>query len=203
MRLAALAALGVVLLSGCLGDDTGGGAPETSSAPEPRTPHDVGGDGMPRFRIALPAGFRIEDGFSPPAAPGTPAACRKAPWRAMDGDTPHLSWFSVPTDCEIDAQANLSPANGQHPRYRTVADIPPAVDRTARTVRTPLGPARVFTQRYTRCTQTCDHFDEPLAVITLDQPADPRHPALVFTSEHGEVSERDLVHLITRDVTPR
>ncbi|MFC0602615.1 hypothetical protein [Streptomyces palmae] len=99
----------------------------------------------------------------------------------------------------MDTEVNLKPPNGRHPHYRTAADIPADVDKSARTVRTALGPARVFTQKYTVCTQDCRSYDEPFAVITLDKPEDPHHPALMFTSESG-ISESDLVRVITPDL---
>ncbi|MFH8371159.1 hypothetical protein [Streptomyces sp. NPDC018031] len=136
--------------------------------------------------------------------PGTPAECQVPPQRAVDDDwNVYYSWFSVPVTCGVDKERNENPHNGLHPRYRTAADIPPAVKKTARTVTTPLGPARVFTQKYWRATNEYRSFREPFVVITLDKPADPEHPTLVFTSEEAEITESDLVRVVTKDLAPR
>ncbi|WKX73968.1 hypothetical protein [Streptomyces sp. XD-27] len=215
--LVCVAAIGLTAtLSGCLGgdnDDNGDNednneasasfGPGWDRQAEPGTRHDVGGDGMPRFRLTLPDGVRIEEGYPPVAASGTPSECRMPPQRVADEDNVYYSWFSVPTSCTADREANENPHNGMHPRYRSTADIPPSVNKTARTVRTPLGPARVFTQKFWKATNEYHSFYEPFVVITLDRPADPKHPTLVFTSEEAEISESDLVRVVTKDLAPR
>ncbi|TVL91206.1 hypothetical protein CD790_18210 [Streptomyces sp. SAJ15] len=198
-------------LSGCAGD----GDDEASKAPvsfgadwdreaDPGTPHSIGGDGVPRLRLTLPDGVDVKKGHTLVTAPGTPAECRVPPQRAVDDHwNVYYSWYSMPTSCEVDKERNENPHNGMHPRYRTAADIPPAVNKTARTVSTPLGPARVFKQKFWRATNEYRSFYEPFVVITLDKPADPEYPTLVFTSEEAKISETDLLRVVTRDLTPR
>ncbi|KUJ67003.1 hypothetical protein ACZ90_31805 [Streptomyces albus subsp. albus] len=218
---------GVAAVTGCDGDGptdppepTKSTKPAKSASPfgadwdrkaHPGVAHRAGGHGMPAFRITLPKGVKIGEGYSgymPP--PGQQAAkeCEHdhAQW-ALDAKNEkrpgsvYFSWSSLSTSCQVDAEVNRKPINGRHPSYRTTADIPAEVNKSARTVRTALGPARVFTQEYTMCTQECRTYDEPFAVITLDKPADPRYPALVFTSQDG-ISESDLVRVVTQDLRP-
>ncbi|MFC0601113.1 hypothetical protein [Streptomyces palmae] len=217
-------------LTGCDGGDqadppkpTGSAEPTRSGDPaspfgagwdraaDPGAVHRAGGKGIPAFRLALPKRFTLGEGYSgyrTPAGEQASKECEndRAQWVVDpdDGDragSAFYSWSSLSTGCEVDEQVNRTPINGQHPHYRTTADIPAEVDKTARTVRTALGPARVFTQKYTQCTQKCRYYDEAFAVITLDKPADPHHPALVFTSKDG-VSESDLVRVVTQDLRP-
>ncbi|WP_431043123.1 hypothetical protein ACQUSR_15350 [Streptomyces sp. P1-3] len=207
--MAGVAALGITVLAGCQNDE-GGGTHDKPSRSEsgwdreakPRTAYDTGGGTVPRFRVTLPEGVAVTDGGAPEDV--RKDECYEPVWIASGDDrTSYFSWSAKPAGCEIDPSANEKPINGTHPTYRTTADIPPAVARTARKVRTPLGPALAFTQRYTVCTQRCDSFDEPFVVITLDKPADSGSPTLVFTSVHAELTLDELVDVVTKDVAPR
>ncbi|MGK5533617.1 hypothetical protein [Streptomyces sp. URMC 129] len=187
--------VGGLALAGCRDDDAADGtdpAPPTDTAGE-RTWQAAGGGAVPAFRLSLREGTELaaeprdaEDG------------CAAAPaWSAEGDDERSFSVSSLPVSCEIDASVNESPLNGRHPAYRTAEDVPDQVAAGADRVTTALGEALVFSQTYTECTNACTDFSEPFALITLDEPADPAHPALVFTSAHGEVSEDELRSLIT------
>ncbi|WP_431045373.1 hypothetical protein ACQUSR_27975 [Streptomyces sp. P1-3] len=177
--------------------------PDWDREADPGTPHHIGGDGVPHLRLTLPDGVGVEKGHAPVTTPGTPAECRVPPQQAADDQGVYYSWYSMSTSCEVDMERNENPHNGMHPRYRTAADIPPAVNKTARTVSTPLGPARVFKQKFWRATNEYRSFYEPFVVITLDKPADPKHPTLVYTSEEAKISEKDLIRVVMKDLAPR
>jgi hypothetical protein len=47
------------------------------------------------------------------------------------------------------------------------------------------------------CTNSCTTYEEPFVVITLDSPADPAHPVLMFTSRAGVLSESEMAGIAT------
>ncbi|WP_326600402.1 hypothetical protein [Streptomyces sp. NBC_01803] len=153
----------------------------------------AGGGEVPAFRVSLPEGSELT---------GEPRdeedVCAAAPtWSSSQDDERRFTVSSFPVSRAIDESVNESPLNGRHPTYRTADDIPDRVVAGADRVTTALGEALLFTQTYTECTNACTDFPEPFALITLDEPADPAHPALVFTSPHGEMSQDELRSLIT------
>jgi hypothetical protein len=97
-----------------------------------------------------------------------------------------------------DTTGNARPGNGRHGAYRSAADVP--ADRLASSVKvhTALGDAVVFTQPYYECTNSCHDYTEPVAVITLDHPDDPRYPTLVACSEKGTIG-LDQLETVLRD----
>jgi hypothetical protein len=222
VRSAGVLLLGVAVLAGCGDDDagepggsggTGGGetaspSPSSSPSPEPTEEdqpawHEAGAETLPAFRIRLPAGATWHQ---EPVELHSDEACEGPGWRAeQDGAGIFGTLFTVAspaTSCQIDPEVNADPTNGRHPAYRTADDIPPEVAGTAIEVDTPLGPALVFSQTYTECTNACEDFDEPFVVVTLDEPADPAHPALVFTSAYGQLGEEDLAEIVTDGIEP-
>ncbi len=56
--------------------------------------------------------------------------------------------------------------------------------------------AVVFTQEYYECTNSCERWHEPVAIITLDDPVDPDYPTLVVRAERDELSRSDLEELL-------
>jgi hypothetical protein len=99
----------------------------------------------------------------------------------------------VPSDCEV-AGSNSSIGNGQHGLYRTLEDVPEpeAVDTTT----TALGEATVFVQEYFECTNECERWDEPVAIITLDDPVDPAYPTLVLRGEQDRLARSELEEIL-------
>lgn len=100
---------------------------------------------------------------------------------------------AVPTVCD-EATANDRIGNGFHGVYRTVEDVPEP--RQITTVDTALGPAQVFTQSYFECTNSCSDWDEPVAIVTLEEPVDPEYPTLVVRAEQDDVSREDLETIV-------
>ncbi|WP_238011825.1 hypothetical protein KZZ52_13380 [Dactylosporangium sp. AC04546] len=85
------------------------------------------------------------------------------------------------TTCSTDDNGRIG--NGSHGVYRTATDVPADRRATATTVQTALGAGIAFSQQYYECTNSCSHYTEPVAVITLDHPADPAFPTLTIISE--------------------
>lgn len=160
--------------------------------------HDAGGGAVAAFRVELPGGVGWEA-----AEPETEDCPAPRWWAEQDGAGMFDIVFQVsatPTSCEIDPDVNASPLNGRHPSYRTAEDIPAEIADGAREVSTALGPGLVFTQTYTECTNSCTDYEEPFVVVTLDQPADPEHQTVVFTSRHGLLTEDQLAEVVTEHV---
>lgn len=85
---------------------------------------------------------------------------------------------SVPASCDPVVRR---PGNGDHGTYRTVDD---ATDAEAVTrVDTPAGPATRFEQPYYECTNECTTFTDTVAIVELDEPADPDHPTVVVRAD--------------------
>jgi hypothetical protein len=97
-----------------------------------------------------------------------------------------------------DVGGNARPGNGRHGVYRSTADVP--ADRLASSVKvhTSLGDAVIFTQPYYECTNSCRNYTEPVAVVTLEHPADPRYPTLMACSEKGTIGP-DQLETVLRD----
>lgn len=209
--LAGLSVLGMTALAGCTASPSGHpernreASPEWDREAQPRTKHDVGGSRLPGFRLELPRGVKVQDGGAPSAAeqPDKDGCVELTRMAGKTEDEFLFSWSSTSPQCEIDEAVNKKPINGKYPTYRTAADIPSAVAKNAHRVRTPLGMALVFTQRYTTYTQSRNDYDVPFAVITLDKPAHPDHPTLVFTSALADLTEEELTQVVTEDLEPR
>lgn len=96
---------------------------------------------------------------------------------------------AVPTRC-AEARSNASIGNGSHGVYRTLEDVPAPED--VATVRTAVGEATVFTQEYYECTNSCERWQEPVAIVELDDPLDPAYPTLVLRGEQDRLSRAEL-----------
>lgn len=132
------------------------------------------------FRIELRPGWILK----PPAhnsAWGVPPDCDVV---SVDLDVPHapdlLTIRAVPTGCASDRE----PLNGEDGSYVALDDARPYFARypDIRQVDTALGHATVFSQHYTECSNGCRTKDEPVALVQLDDPTDPKYPALMVFS---------------------
>ncbi len=123
------------------------------------------------------------------------AVCGSASYRfyELPDDGGRLRVEAVPTECDA-ASSSSSIGNGSHGTYRTIDDVPEPED--VGSVETLLGDAVVFTQEYYECTNSCERWHEPVAIITLDDPVDPDYPTLVVRAERVELSRSDLEELL-------
>jgi hypothetical protein len=147
-------------------------------------------DGPVGFHLRLGTGQSLTvRSAQPGGCPGFDALVALGPDRYL-----RLSVFA--RSCA--ASGNARPGNGRHGGYRSVADIP--ADRLAAsvTVHTVLGDAVAFTQPYYECTNSCHTYTEPVAMITLDHPYDPAHPAPMVYSEKGTIG-LDQMESVLRD----
>ena len=186
-----LAAAGVLLGSGLLGgcgvfEETGSGdcdglADDCSHLVDVRGAH-------AHFSVRVPDTWGI-------GAAREDAACDSVYYRFDDlpDGWGRMRVEAVPTDCEV-AEANSSIGNGQHGLYRTLEDVPEPED--VDTMTTALGEAAVFVQEYFECTNECERWDEPVAIITLDDPVDPAYPTLVLRGEQDRLSRGDLEEIL-------
>jgi hypothetical protein len=145
-------------------------------------------DGPLRFDVQLGAGQQLT--VRPPQADGCPgydAVVTLGPDRYV-----RLSAYAQ--GCPV--TDNGRPGNGRHGVYRSAADVP--ADRLASSIKvhTALGDAVVFAQPYYECTNSCRDYTEPVAVITLDHPQDPRYPGLMVYSERGTIGLDQLATLL-------
>jgi hypothetical protein len=106
---------------------------------------------------------------------------------------------AVPTSC-AEAEENTEIGNGRHGVYRTIADVPEPREKTS--VDTDLGTATVFTQTYYECTNSCDNWNEPVAIISLAAPVDAGYPTLVVRGEKELVSRDDLEDILKTLAAP-
>jgi hypothetical protein len=147
-------------------------------------------DGPVRFQLRLGAGQSLAlRSPRPDGCPGFDALVTLGPDRRV-----RLSSYTE----GCDTRGNGRPGNGQHGVYRSTVDVP--ADRLASAVRmhTVLGDAVLFTQPYYECTNSCHNYTEPVAVITLDQPRDPKYPTLMAYSERGTIG-LDQLETVLRD----
>lgn len=104
-----------------------------------------------------------------------------------------LAVESYATECELSGADRI--LNGHHGEYRTIDDV---VDpRDVEVVATSLGPATLFVQDYTECTNFCRDFEEPVAIIELDDPADASHSSFVLQAHKGDISRDELREILT------
>lgn len=110
--------------------------------------------------------------------------CRAVRYR-FGGD---LTVEAYASDCKVDDTQQT--INGDHGTYRTLEDVPEPVDVSEED--TPAGPAQIFVQRYEEYTNTSNSWDEPVAIVTLDEPVDADFPTLVLRSDKAELSREEL-----------
>ncbi|MGO2096622.1 MAG: hypothetical protein ACTH2J_05555 [Candidatus Microbacterium stercoravium] len=104
-----------------------------------------------------------------------------------------LAIESYSTACELAESDRI--LNGHHGEYRTIDDVedPRGIEEVA----TDLGPATLFVQEYTECTNYCRDFEEPVAIIELDEPVDPAYPSIVLQAYKGDISRDGLREVLT------
>lgn len=104
-----------------------------------------------------------------------------------------LAIESYSTACELAESDRI--LNGHHGEYRTIDDVEDP--RDIEEVATDLGPATLFVQEYTECTNYCRDFEEPVAIIELDEPVDPAYPSIVLQAYKGDISRDGLREVLT------
>jgi hypothetical protein len=183
--LLALVALAVVVpLSACDGSISVGGDDDTHRL-EVRGAHTA-------FDLEVPQDWGITD-------VSEAGACGSVSYDVAEDGATRLVIEAVPTAC-AEAGENGQIGNGQHGIYRTVDDIPDPQDSEA--VETALGSATVVTQEYFECTNSCDNWDEPVAIVTLDAPVDAGYPTLVVRGEKDQVSRADFEEIVATLAAP-
>jgi hypothetical protein len=175
----ALAALTVVPLAGCSGTLSIGDDGEESHQLEVRGTRTA-------FSVEVPDDWGITDVWDA-------SRCGSVSYRVAQASSQRLLVEAVPTSC-AEAAENTQVGNGFHGVYRTLDDVPEPKGKA--TVTTGLGEAVVFTQKYFECTNSCDDWAEPVAIITLDSPVDPAYPTLVVRGEKDTVSRADLEDIV-------
>lgn len=92
------------------------------------------------------------------------------------------------------AETSQQIGNGVHGYYRSLEDVPAPLHPEE--VETALGPAHVFDQEYFECTNICEEWQEPVAIIELDRPRDENYPALVLRSDKAALDREVLVGIM-------
>lgn len=116
-----------------------------------------------------------------------------------DGACGHV-FYGFAGDLSIEMHAtgcddlDTQPLNGRHGAYRSLDDVEEPLD--VEQVETPIGPAQVFVQTYAECTNFCRDFDEPVAIVALDDPVDEAYPTLVVRSDRGALSRDRLTEIL-------
>ena len=182
--LALAAALAVVVpLSSCEGSISVGG--EDTHQLEVRGAHTA-------FDLEVPSDWAITDVWDA-------AACGSVTYDVAEDGATRLVIEAVPSSCP-EAGQDTQIGNGFHGIYRTVDDIPEP--RDSKTVETALGSATVVTQEYFECTNSCDRWNEPVAIVTVDQPVDAGYPTLVIRGERDKVSRADFEAIVETLAAP-
>lgn len=138
------------------------------------------------FQLGLPRDEGISDITTPDDAQECPMF--------FAGLSDVLSVSAVGRSCPIEEGANRQIGNGDHGTYRTMADVPDPLEVTE--VSTDLGPAHVFEQEYFECTNFCDEWNEPVAIVELDHPVDPEFSTLVLRSSKAELSRSEFTEVV-------
>ncbi|WP_461008085.1 hypothetical protein [Streptomyces capparidis] len=198
--LVAVAVAGLVV-AGCGGDGGGeGDDPAPTGSPSPS----VSATGYEVRRIDRPQmslGVSVGAGERLTTSPDTAGDGCPATWSALESDGESAVVLTVyGPDCRHDGTAK--PGNGRHGAYRSAEDVPADRRAGAERVRTPLGEALVFTQPYFECTQSCEEWEEPVAVIDLTRPADPGFPTLVVRSDKGVIGQDELTEFVRHRLEP-
>jgi hypothetical protein len=183
--LVALAALSAVPLAGCAGPVSLGSGDDDSRRLEVRGTHTG-------FDVEVPEDWGITDVWDSDT-------CGSVSYRIREGHELRLAIEAVPASC---AEAGGDPqiGNGFHGLYRTIEDVPEPED--VETVSTALGEAAVFTQEYFECTNSCDRWQEPVAIVSVDDPVDAGFPTLVLRGEQDSVSRAELEELLATLAPP-
>lgn len=142
-------------------------------------------DGRLNLGFDVPGGVAIDTVATSPA--DTSSACPTV--RYEFGEDLTVEAFA--RECAVDRTLR----NGRHGVYRSAADVRSPI--APRTVRTQVGEALVFEQRYEEHTNFGSSWEEPVAVVTLDAPADPRFAAVVVRSDKAALSREELTGIVT------
>ncbi|MDA3649439.1 hypothetical protein LZ318_02975 [Saccharopolyspora indica] len=143
-------------------------------------------DGRLAIELTVPGHLAIDEvSVNPEDAPDCPAT------RYEFGDDLVLEAFS--TGCAVAAPQRV--LNGRHGTYRTLADVPGAID--VQEVATGVGRAQVFLQDYEEHTNFSSEWREPVAIVTLDDPVDAEFPTLLLRSDKAALSLDDLIVVVT------
>lgn len=102
-----------------------------------------------------------------------------------------LTILAVGTECDRGSDRLM---NGNHGTYRTIEDVANPIDLEQ--MDTDLGPAQVFIQEYEEHTNVSRSFEEPVAIVTLDDPVDSRFPTLLLRSEAGKLSRERFTEVV-------
>jgi len=180
----ALAAAALVSLAGCSGSVSLGDDEDT---------HQVEVRGARTgFVVEVPEAWGITDVWDADT-------CGSVSYLLREGSSLRLVIEAVPASCP-DAGVDTQIGNGFHGVYRTVDDVPDPQDRES--VDTDLGSATVFTQKYFECTNSCEDWSEPVAIITLDAPVDVGYPTLVVRGEKETLSRAELEEIVATLAAP-
>lgn len=134
--------------------------------------------------------FRVPDGFGITTVQTRPAdgECSKIRY----GFGAQLTVESIGSGCELSDPTRIF--NGHHGDYRSIDDV--AEPRDTDEIDTPIGSAVVFTQTYSECTNYCRDWDEPVAIIALDDPVSEAHGSVVVRGDKAEISRDELVEIL-------
>ncbi|WP_331770236.1 hypothetical protein OG948_41885 (plasmid) [Embleya sp. NBC_00888] len=135
--------------------------------------------------------IRASTPVQPTTAPAT-EGCAQVVVRLGD-----VTIESNSTQCKAQTQA---PGNGRHGMYRTAADVPAGA--ATETIRTPLGDAILFTQRYFEATNSVTYWNEPVAIVTLRNPKQATHPTLILRSDKGKLDQAALRTFVETKLSP-
>lgn len=189
MRTLTVAAVAAVLAcTGCrasveLGGDDDGGA--TTHTLEVRGSHTA-------FDLEVPVAWAITDVWDADT-------CGSVSYVVAEEGRRRLVVEAVPSAC-AEAGRDEQIGNGFHGTYRTVEDIPDPQEPA--TVPTALGEATVVTQEYFECTNSCERWDEPIAVVTVREPVDAAYPTLVVRGEKDSVTRAELEEVVATLAAP-
>ena len=147
-------------------------------------------DGNVAFKVRVPGGTAITGVSVGEDSDG----CGRA---VYDLNAHGLVVEAVRSDCEPESQQIN---NGHHGTYRTLDDVPKPQD--VEKVKTYLGPAVVFTQKYLEATNVTTDYTEPVAIVTLDDPVDADYPTLVVRSEQGELDRDAFTRVVESLIEP-
>ncbi|MEU6857594.1 hypothetical protein AB0B28_01770 [Glycomyces sp. NPDC046736] len=103
-----------------------------------------------------------------------------------------LTIEAVAADCVDEDDGRI--INGRHGHYRTIDDVPAPLDVVE--VDTGVGTAQVFLQEYAEYTNTSNEWEEPVAIVVLDDPADPEFPTLVLRSDKAELDREAFTEIV-------
>lgn len=138
--------------------------------------------------VTVPSDLAIDEVAAHPAT-GFDPDCRGVRYE-FGGD---LTIEAFAADCAVE-EASQQIMNGDHGVYRTIEDVPEPVD--VEEVSTWAGPAQVFVQHYAEHTNVSDSWDEPVAIVALDDPVDADFPTVVLRSDKGAFSREEFTEIV-------